>query len=121
MNDSVFEKYKRKVEKVEEPLRHHSKLNKDYQPEKDLNRMEKAISEWTVSLVVVVFRVEFIEAVPTELVFALNALHEFAAARPNNAHLTFRAYFGRKQFIKIAENSQLPYIEHFLKVSESEG
>ena len=83
--------------------------------------MEKAISERAVSIVIVVFRVELIEAVPTELVFALNALHEFAAARPYNTNLTLRAHLGRKQFIKVAENSQFPYIKHFLKVSHCEG
>ena len=61
-----------------------------------------------------VFRVELIKAVPAELVLALDALHEFAATRPHYTHLTLGADLGRKQFIEIAENSQLSYIEHFL-------
>ena len=114
MNDSIFEENERKVEKVEEPLRHHSQFYKEHQSKENLNRMEKAISERAISLVVMVFRVELIKTVPTELVFALDALHEFTTARPHNTHLTLWTCFGCKQLVKIAEYSQLSYIEHFL-------
>ena len=76
--------------------------------------MEEAISERAISLIVMVLRVKLIKTVPTELVFALDALHKFTATRTYNTHLTFRADLGREQFIKIAENSQLSYIEYFL-------
>ena len=67
--------------------------------------MEKAISERAIGQVVMIFRVELIKTVPTKLIFALDALHEFATARPYNTHLALGTYLCRKQFVKIAENS----------------
>ena len=63
--------------------------------------MEKAVPKGAVGFVEVIFRVEGIEAVPTKLVLALGALHEFAATRADYTYLARGAHLSEKDLVKV--------------------
>jgi len=62
--------------------------------------------------------VEFIEAVPAELVLALGALHEFAALLADDVYLAARADFRAAQFVQVAEESELSPVKILAQIRQ---
>ena len=66
-------------------------------------------------MIVVVLGVEGILTVPTELVFAQGALHEFTPARSLNKTLAARTFLTPQHLVEIAEHAHL-FIPHQIKL-----
>ena len=77
--------------------------------------MQQAVSKRAIDIcwAVVILSVEIVEAVPTKLKFALCTLHEFTTTISNDAYLTSWTNFSTEDFVRVAEQSELPEVKSF--------